>query len=347
MPPSAKLDRVPRARAWTFALVVAVGLAQVAWWVYFQLAEAGRLERAGNLLARGDSAAAAIELGVGPDEDLAAMARRRRVMFISEGVTLSLLVLVGVVVFYIATERERRLRAAQERFLAGATHELKTPVASIRLGLESFRAGSLPEAKRSTYLDAMLREADRLEVGLGNLLAVADLRATATRPTPQPGDLAEDLRATLASLRERSATARVELHATAWPPTPVRRHAADLQRALANVLDNAIKFSPAGSRVDIDLAQQGTDAIVTVRDRGIGIRADDLPHLGERFYRGANAQHRGGTGLGLHLASELLARAGGRLDVHSDGEGHGTCVTLRLPLAADAPNSSAARGSTR
>lgn len=346
MPAARQLDRVPRARAVTFALVVALGLAQVGWWVYFQIAEAGRLQRAGEHLARGDDHAAAVELGVGPDEDLASMARRRRVMFISEGVTLSLLVLVGVVVFYISTERERRLRAAQERFLAGATHELKTPVASIRLGLESFRAGSLPEAKRAAYLDAMLREADRLESGLGNLLAAADLRSTAARPQPELGDLAEDLRAVVATLRERCATARVELRLGELPHTPIRRHPADLRRALANVLDNAIKFSPPGSHVAVTLTRDGNRARVTVRDHGIGIPADDLPHLGARFYRGANAAQRGGTGLGLHLVRELLMRHGGELNIDSEGEARGATVTLELPLAADRLTERSAGGPT-
>src|SRR5687767_6552584 len=122
MAPKSKRER-GRPSAAAFMAVVLLCLAQVGWWIYFQVAEAGRLERAGALLARGETGAAAMELGAGPDGTLAEAARRRRVMFLSEGLTLSALVLVGVVYFHLGLVRERRLRAAQERFLTGATHE--------------------------------------------------------------------------------------------------------------------------------------------------------------------------------------------------------------------------------
>lgn len=332
-PPRAPARRPARARthALPFALVVALCLAQVTWWIYFQVAEASRLERAGEELARGDTAAAARELGAGSDESLAATARRRRIMFLSEGITLSVLVLVGVVFFYLTIVREQRLRATQERFLTGTTHELKTPVASIRLGLESLLAGTLPAARQRAYLQAMLREADRLEHGLSNVLAAAGLRHTRGFGDPRPGDLAEDLRASVEALRVRAATAQVEIALGSLPATPVVRDVTDLRCVLANVIDNAIKFSPPRGRVRIELRHAGGQAIVSVEDDGIGVPADDLPHLGERFYRGRNAAHTGGSGLGLYLARELVRASGGTLAVHSEGEGRGCRVRLSLP----------------
>lgn len=324
-------ERGPRTHALAFAVVVAICVAQIAWWIYFQLAEAGRLERAGELLARGDVAAAAQELGADRDASLRETARRRKVMFLSEGIALSALGLVGVVFFYLAIGRERRLRLMQERFLTGTTHEMKTPVASIRLGLESLRAGTLPPDRQPAYLAAMLREVDRLEVGLDNLLAAADVQRLRAPANPQPGDLAADVRASVDALRARAATAQVELVVGDLPPTEVVRDAATLRHALRNVLDNAIKFSPPRSRVDVALIHDGDRAIVSVEDRGIGVRAADLPHLGQRFYRGANAVHRGGSGLGLYLAREVLRAAGGDLALASAGEGHGCRVSISLP----------------
>lgn len=324
-----------RAHALLFAGLVALCLTQVAWWIYFQVGEAGRLERAGELLALGNTSAAARELGADTDTDLLDVARRRRSMFLSEGVTLSLLVLAGVVLFYLAIVRERRLRAAQERFLTGATHELKTPLASVRLGLQSLHAGTLPAEKRGMYMQAMLREVDRLEHGLSNLLAVAGLRTTPRTAVLTRGNLAEDVRTCAEALRERAATAQVELCVDGLPPTEFVRDADGVRRALGNVLDNAIKFSPAHSRVDVTLRRDSHNAVIAVQDHGIGIAADDLPHLGARFYRGSNAAHTGGTGLGLYLARELLRQSGGDLRVHSDGEGRGCRVELLLRPPAD------------
>lgn len=330
-PEPRRSSRSPRTHSLLFALVVALCLAQVSWWIYFQVAEASRLERAGELLGQGNVAAAAHELGAGSDQSLAATARRRRVMFLSEGIALSLLVLVGVVFFYLAIGRERRLRLTQERFLTGTTHELKTPVASIKLGLESLLAGTLPEPKQHSYLAAMLREVDRLELGLSNVLTAAGLRHAQVAPNLRPGDLAEDVRASVDALRTRAATTQVELVLGSLPPTTVARDETSLRRVLLNVLDNAIKFSPPRGRVQVELRHAGDTAVLSVEDEGIGVPAEDLPYLGERFFRGRNAVHRGGSGLGLYLARELLRAGGGELAVSSAGEGRGCRVEISLP----------------
>ena len=227
--------------------------------------------------------------------------------------------------------RERQLRAAHDRFLTGATHELKTPLATVRLGLESLHAGTLPAEKHPLYLQALLREADRLERGLSNLLASAGLRTAPVAVRLRHGDLADDVRACVADLRERAATAQVEIRLHELPRVDLARDADGLRRALVNVLDNAIKFSPAHGRVDVSLRHDHDAAVIAVHDQGIGIAGDDLPHLGERFYRGRNAVHKGGTGLGLHLARELMRQAGGDLTVRSEGEQRGCRVELRLP----------------
>ncbi|MEZ5966982.1 MAG: HAMP domain-containing sensor histidine kinase [Planctomycetota bacterium] len=324
----------PRTYAVLFALVVALCLAQVTWWILFQVAETERLERASTLLAQGDTAAAAHELGAGRAGDLAATARRRRVMFVSEGITLSALVLVGVVFFYLAIVRERRLRLTQERFLTGATHELKTPVASLRLGLESMAAGTLPAAKHPAYLQAMLRETERLDLGLSNVLAAAGLQEAQSPAKLVRGDLAADVRDAVGALRLRASTAQVELALGDLPCTPVLRDESALQHALRNVLDNAIKFSPPQTAVRVGLHHAQTLATVTVEDSGVGVPTEDLPHLGERFYRAANALHKGGTGLGLYLARTLVRTCGGSLAVRSPGEGRGCCVEITLPREA-------------
>jgi signal transduction histidine kinase len=201
----------------------------------------------------------------------------------------------------------------------------------VRLGLQSLLAGTLPENKRSNYLQAMLGEVDRLEYGLSNVLAAAGLPKVQAKPILEVGDLAGDVRASIAAVQVRAATAQVELTVGDLPRTELRRDASGVRRALTNVLDNAIKFSAPRAAVRVALRRTAGGAVLSVADSGIGVAKEDLPHLGERFYRGRNSVHRGGSGLGLFLARELVQGSGGTLVVASAGEGKGCVVEIALP----------------
>ncbi len=324
-------SREGRGSAVAFTLVMLLCLALGGWWVYFQVRESSRLLEVDALLLRGDRHAAARALGAREGEDLVETAARRRRMFLAEGAALGAALLLGLAFFYLALLRERRLRQVQTRFLAGASHELKTPLASVRLGIESLQAGSLPEARRAAYLTAMLREIDRLDAGVGRILAAASVPSPADPRTV--GDLAVDVRAAIDRLRERAATAHVEIRLVADASAPVARRGADLVEVAHNMIDNAIKYSHAGGVVDITVARDGAHACLFVRDVGVGIAASDLPHVFDRCFRGQTAAHRGGTGLGLHLAARTVAALGGTIEARSAGADRGAEFIVRLPLA--------------
>ncbi len=315
-----------------FGLVVLVCLTQIGWWITFQVREADRLETVAAHLDAGEIPAALRALEATYPGELAETARRRRAMFASEGAALGLLVLVGVVFFYTALLRERRMRDNQQRFLAGATHELKTPLATVRLGLESLEQGTLPEPRRADYLRGMVRELDRLERGLTNILTAAGLEAGGARPR-HVEDLAEDVRHAVDAFRERCAAAELETHADGLACCPVRRDPAAIRIVLHNLLDNAVKYTPPGGRIEIRLLAEDTDAVLSVADNGRGIAAADVERIFGRFERGTESEHLGGTGLGLALVRELVQSHGGSVSVRSDGPGKGACFTLRLPLA--------------
>ncbi|MGA0868410.1 MAG: sensor histidine kinase [Planctomycetota bacterium] len=315
-----------------FGLVVLVCLTQIGWWITFQVREADRLETVAAHLDAGEIPAALRALEATYPGELAETARRRRAMFASEGAALGLLVLVGVVFFYTALLRERRMRDNQQRFLAGATHELKTPLTTVRLGLESLEQGTLPEPRRADYLRGMVRELDRLERGLTNILTAAGLEAGGARPR-HVEDLAEDVRHAVDAFRERCAAAELETHADGLACCPVRRDPAAIRIVLHNLLDNAVKYTPPGGRIEIRLLAEDTDAVLSVADNGRGIAAADVERIFGRFERGTESEHLGGTGLGLALVRELVQSHGGSVSVRSDGPGKGACFTLRLPLA--------------
>ncbi len=313
-----------------FGLLVGLCLAQIAWWIVFQIGETGRLEHAGAALAHGDVPGALAVFEVGSGGELIAEAQRRRTMFTWEGATLGTAITLGVVFFYIALLRERRVRLDQHRFLTGATHELKTPLTTVRLGLESLRLDTLPAERRLGYVDGMLREVDRLERGLTNILAAAGLESTRDRPR-LPGDLAEDLRRALEGFRERFRAADLTVQFDDPASCPIDRDEVAMRLVLHNLLDNAVKYTGQGGRIDIALTRISDTARLTVTDTGCGIPRDQLARIFERFHR-AGPEHIGGTGLGLALVKEIVEAHGGAVHAESHGPCTGSRFTVDLPL---------------
>ncbi|MBL9078191.1 MAG: HAMP domain-containing histidine kinase [Planctomycetes bacterium] len=314
-----------------FLLILSLSLALVIWWTLFQVQASGQLEAAGAALADRDVAAAAQALGATDGLELADVARGRRWMFASEGLVFGLILLASGWLYVASVRREARLRSAQDRFLAAATHELKTPLATIVLLLESLRDGRLPDDKRARYLASGLLEAERLERGLDNVLTAAGLRTTRRAWRPSGGDLVADVRQALETMQPRAQAAQVELAAELPTAAPLRRDAAAVQLVLRNLLDNAIKYSPAGSTVRVVLEALADEVRIRVRDSGRGMDADELAHAFAPFWRGSDLAS-GGSGLGLHLVRELVLAHGGTVSAHSDGRDRGCEITVRLPV---------------
>jgi two-component system phosphate regulon sensor histidine kinase PhoR len=229
----------------------------------------------------------------------------------------------------------RRLTAMRTDFVANASHELKTPVASIRAAAETLRAGAIndpPAANRFT--EQLERESIRLT------RIVADLLDLSRLETGSEGDELVDLDAIVKDEIERldgSALERgVALHAHALPVPPVRGSARDLTLLVDNLIDNAIRYTPSGGRVAVDVESSDDHVVVRVHDTGVGIPQRDLPRIFERFYRVDHARSRetGGTGLGLSIVKHVCENHGGGITVDSE-LGRGTTFEVRLPVAPD------------
>ncbi len=315
-----------------FSLVVVFCLALVGWWVVFHIQEGHRLKQLHGLLNAEQAEAAAKIYEAGEQESLVEVADQRRLMFTSEGMAMGLLIVSGVFMLYRAILREQRLRQEQDRFLTGATHHLKTPLATIRLGIESLLAGSMPEEKKRRYLESMIRDADHLEKDLTNLLTAGGLKTTDHAIRLVTGNLAQDILTCLESMQARCQAANISLETGRLPATTVRRDREAMHLIMHNILDNAIKYTPAGGKVKVDLQQNNNMATITIRDNGAGIAAEDLPRIFDRYYRGSQKDHLGGTGIGLYLVQELIASHGGQIQVTSPGPGMGSCFTLNIPL---------------
>lgn len=319
-----------------FFATVALALLLVGWWTTFHLWQADELERAGEALVRGDTGAAAVALGAHDPAELVEIAQARRRMWVSEAVVFGALILTGAGLFWWSMLREVRMRQEQDRFLAGATHELKTPLATIQLLLESLRDGRVPAEKQQRYLGSGLLETQRLEHGLTNVLTAAGLRSTGRGVSAsfahraRPGDLADDVAEALSFLAARAEAAGIMLVRGPMASFATLRDPEGMQLVLRNLVDNAIKYSASGQRVTVELEAAGDTARLRVRDEGAGMDAMALAHAFDPFWRSPDPA-RGGTGLGLHLVRETVRAHGGTVQASSDGVGKGTTVVIELP----------------
>ncbi len=221
-----------------------------------------------------------------------------------------------------------RSAKAQRRLVADASHELRTPLTALRTNVEMLaRAENLSAADRAELTRAAV-------IGLEDLTAlVSDLVELAR--DEEPSALLEDVR--LDHIVER-AVMRAEAY---WPmvrfdlrlaPMVVRGVHDRLARAVANLLDNAGKYSRPGGVVEVRLFSAGDESVLTVRDHGAGIAAEDLPYVFDRFYRAPGARSMPGSGLGLAIVRQVVDSHGGTVTADAPGDG-GTLVRLALPLA--------------
>ncbi|MEE2887060.1 MAG: HAMP domain-containing sensor histidine kinase [Planctomycetota bacterium] len=315
-----------------FACVVTFCLVLIGWWIFFLVRESYYFDSATQLITEGKIEEAWKVMGADSNGDFTAKARRLRVMFTAEGIVMGLLVIGGVVMLYRSILRENRLRRQQEHFLTGATHHLKTPLATVRLGIESMLAGSMPDNKREKYLESMLREVDHLEKDLTNLLTAGGLQLYGDGLTMVVSDLSEDVQDAIRSMSDRMDAAGISLSTNIETGLNVRRDREAIHLILHNLLDNAVKYSPPESHIALSLTRAEDSAQLTITDTGRGIPASELPLVFDRFFRGKDGDFRGGSGIGLFLVRELVHSHGGSITVTSEGAGTGAQFSVLLPL---------------
>ena len=251
------------------------------------------------------------------------------------------LIITGVVLNTIFLVREIRRNEQHEAFINAVTHELKTPVASMKLYLQTLQNRQVDEAKRQEFYGVMLEDSDRLLGTIEQVLRAGQLGAKLRRASPMPVDLGAVVEDCLALARTRHRLPPESL-------TAVVRHVngaafqvlgdeEDLKAMVSNLVDNAIKYSGTHMHVAVELEQVEPDtATLRVRDQGIGISPTDRKRIFKRFYRaqGAMSGRVKGTGLGLFIVRSVVARHGGRVSVESDGPGQGSTFIVQLPVVS-------------
>jgi heavy metal sensor kinase len=218
------------------------------------------------------------------------------------------------------------------RFTADASHELRTPLAAIRTEAEVALGKPLTAQQHQELLGSILEECGRLTRLTDQLLALAREDAHGPRPAPAPVDLAALVAGVVETMRPLAEARGLPLCQHGNGGARVLGDEGRLRQVFYNLLDNAIKYTPQGGTVEVELERTGQEVVVTVRDTGIGIPVEHLPRVFERFYRVDKARSRaeGGAGLGLSIAQKIVADHGGRIELTSTS-GQGTTCTVRLP----------------
>jgi two-component system sensor histidine kinase SenX3 len=238
---------------------------------------------------------------------------------------------VGAVAFVRDVSEARRVENVRRDFVANVTHELKTPIGALALLAETVAMGDDPSVAQP-LADRMVREADRLGRIIDDLLDLSLIEAQET-PTREPVPVHVLLSDAVDHVREAAELAGIPIVVAPVPADlVVRCDRRQVVSAIANLLDNAIKYSDPGRSIELDGRIDGERIALTVRDHGIGIPSRDLERIFERFYRVDRARSRatGGTGLGLSIVRHVAQAHGGEVGVESR-EGEGSTFTLLLP----------------
>jgi two-component system phosphate regulon sensor histidine kinase PhoR len=241
----------------------------------------------------------------------------------------------GTVAVFHDISQLARLEEVRRDFVANASHELRTPLAAIRGFAETLlHSESLGEGERRSYLEIIDRHAQRLTHIVHDLLELSTIERGRLRLEPAPLDLGPLLESMLRDWQPRLRERQLE---ASLGPLPDARAYADphaVEQVLTNLLDNAVKYTEPGGRIEIEVEPAGPKLRIRVRDTGIGIPAGDLGRIFERFYRVDKARSRalGGTGLGLAIVKHLVQGMGGDISVQSR-LGEGSSFSFTLPRA--------------
>lgn len=348
-----------------FVFLFAICAAQVGWWVIDQRIQEGRTqELVQGLLhtqleaarALRDSGISAREIGrlftdltfdettqsltIAPEtlERLQAEAHRRNRRYAWEGGFFLVVLVTGMLVLGRALREDALLRRRQENFLASVSHEFKSPLASIRLAVETLAMRDPATAQREKLIARMLEELNRLETLVNNLLDTARIEEGALRLQPESlsvYELAMRLRSLFAD-RVEAVRGTITIEVPQALEVTADREA--LHIVLRNLMENAVTAlgRSGGGTITISSMREDSEVRVDVTDTGDGISASEQNRLFDKFYRPGDEMRRGGkgSGLGLYIVRTLVERSGGRVAVSSPGPGGGACFSVWWPVGA-------------
>jgi signal transduction histidine kinase len=324
----------PKRKLYSYIAVTVLYGALMIWWtVFFSHQDEILLNRMASLGA---------PLSNEQAEALSTATRHSTRMFAYEGAFLGLLLLASMGLVVRALHRELALQSAQKNLLSAVTHELKSPIASARLYLESLIRGRVEPEKRERYLVRAHEDLERLHRLVDEMLETARLRSTGPKLELEECDLATLVRASVERVRQDPTLAKLDLRLSADETLTVRADPRAMETVLRNLLSNASKYGGERGRVDVAVARAGREARVMVRDHGPGLGDQDPRGLFEPFVRGGEqlVRDRPGSGLGLFFVAQIMKAHSGSVSAREvpanagnpADPGGGLEIDLRLPV---------------
>ncbi len=348
-----------------FVLLLSISAVQVVWWLVDQARIADRIadDRVARLEVDRDAAAAALRAGQALDElrafypDLLIDAEGSRLrpdalhaieierlshlsQYRWEGAFFLLVLGGGILVLWRVLRREADLLNRQQNFLAAVSHELRSPLASLRLTTETLLLRDLAATDRRGLLERNLEDLRRLERLVGNLLETTRLEERRAVPRREPVDLSEAVSLAFAELGHRTHGAEgIDIDVQVEPGLGLQADPVGLGTVLRNLIGNAIESAEAaGTRVEVSARRLGSAIELQVLDDGVGFEPGEGRRLFEKFYRPGSELRRNkkGSGLGLYLVRGFVALEGGEVEASSDGPGRGATFRVTWPVGEPA-----------
>ncbi len=265
-------------------------------------------------------------------EELASRVRNRRLLEMSLVGLSAVVIIAGVATILVAAERERRMSAVTSEFVANVSHELKTPLALVRMFAEMLQTGRVAQEKRQEYLDIIVRESERLSSLIENVLDFAKLERGRKAYERTEGDVGAAVREAVEVYRYRTERENVSVEMDIAPDLPrVLLDERAIGLAVINLVDNALKYARSPV-IRVRVEGRRRDIAVSVSDQGPGVPPEERQRIFERFVRGARKDGARGTGIGLALVRHVAESHGGRAWVESEPSG-GACFVFTVSRA--------------
>jgi two-component system, OmpR family, sensor histidine kinase CiaH len=255
--------------------------------------------------------------------------KRSTAKYVGEGVAFLALILVGAFFVYRSIRKQMEYASLQQNFMMAITHELKTPIATTRLSLETVLRRKLDEVQQQKLLLSALSETNRLNILTNNILLASQMEEKSFQRDNEDINLADVVETVVSDYKNRFPHRTIE--ASADKDVYIKGDELLLQIALSNLIDNALKYAPKESPVYVDLMDENDMLQVKVTDEGLGVPDEEKQRIFEKFYRSGNENTRKakGTGLGLYLTKKIIADHNGDIFV-MDNTPHGSIFVIQF-----------------
>lgn len=313
-----------------FYILVAYVFLQFTWWAYLLIDLNSEVFQYRIMLLEKQHADPAVLFS--EKELFYLQLKKRWMMVLGEGAVFLALLIYGIHRTRTAFSREVELARQQKNFLLSITHEFKSPLAAIKLNLQTIQKRNLPAVQQEDIVGKALMETDRINDLIENALFAARIESHNYDHYVEPINLSEFVHKTVSDFSERPDQDHTIRHVIS-PAIQIKGDKMALASMMNNLLENAQKYSSPGSAIEITLIKSGNEAILTLKDEGIGIAESERKRIFEKFYRVGNEETRKfkGTGLGLYIVYHVVNLHKAKIEVKAN-EPKGTVFEIRFPL---------------